>query len=532
MPTLEMIPERNAKPGTTAVVVRLHARKYLPYLAFALCASLYLFPFMRLLLYRSDEGILVEGAARTLHGQLLGRDFVEIIGPGTFYWLALFFKLFGVTFLASRVCLFVSSLGTALSLYFLSGRVCRSYQWLPCVLVFATYFGAVWPTISHHVDSNCFALLSIVCVVLWQDVPKDWLLVAAGALTGATVLVFLPKGVLLLLAILVWLGIQHFRRSVPFTALLWLTGGCVGVVALMLGYFWSQGALGDLIYANVVWPSHNYGPAFSVHYASFLLENFSLWVVPMQGINWTIGMAIILFIPCLFVAAIPFVLIILGVWHGIRSVEPEIVLYWLAGTALWLSEIHRKDICHLVFGSPLLIILCVFYLGARQKRAFSLMLQVLSITSVCLAAASLMIALIARPMTTRVGQVRTSVYDPVVSAIEDHVPPEREIFIYPYAPMYYFLSATTNPTRYAVAYYNFKVGSHSVFDEVIQTLDRRKVKYVLWDKSVQGKLQIRYPGLDHGQQLIIEPYLESHYRTVWSNDGILLMERNNDDHGN
>ena len=143
-------------------------RACVPYLIFTLCVSLYFFPFMRLLLRGSDEGILVEGAVRTVHGQLLGRDFLEVVGPGTFYWLALFFKLFGVTFLASRICLFVSSLGTALSLYFLSRRVCRSYQLLPCILVFATYFGTFWPEISHHVDSNCFALLSVVCMVLWQ----------------------------------------------------------------------------------------------------------------------------------------------------------------------------------------------------------------------------------------------------------------------------------------------------------------------------------------------------------------------------
>ena len=118
-------------------------RKYVPYLIFALCVSLYFIPFMRLLLRGSDEGILVEGAVRTVHGQLLGRDFLEVIGPGTFYWLALFFKMFGVTFLASRICLFVTSLGTALSIYFLSRRVCRSYQLLPCILVFATYFGDV-----------------------------------------------------------------------------------------------------------------------------------------------------------------------------------------------------------------------------------------------------------------------------------------------------------------------------------------------------------------------------------------------------
>src|SRR5882757_1114500 len=123
-------------------------RRFVPYLVFAFCVSLYFLPFMRLLLAETNEGTFVEGVVRTLHGQLLGRDFIEIMGPGTFYWLALFFKLFGVTFLASRLCLFVSSLGTALSIYFLSRRVCGSYQMLPSVLVFATYFG-VWPAVSH-----------------------------------------------------------------------------------------------------------------------------------------------------------------------------------------------------------------------------------------------------------------------------------------------------------------------------------------------------------------------------------------------
>jgi hypothetical protein len=530
MSTTELISALNVT-SDKASAVRRHARKYLPYLVFAVCAAVYFLPFMRLLLPRTDEGILIEGAVRTLHGQLLGRDFIEITGPGTFYWLALFFKLFGVTFLASRLELFVSSLGTALSIYFLSRRVCRSYQILPCVLVFATYFGVIWPAISHHVDSNFFALLSVVCVVVWQKGRKNWLLLAAGALAGATVLTLLPKGILLLLAVLTWLGIQHYRRSASLSALLWVSAGCVGVVVPMLGYFWSRGALGELIYATIVWPSHNYGPAFSVHYASFILDNFTHWVVPMQGINWTVGLATILLIPFLFVAALPAILIGLGAWHGIKNAEPQIILYWLAGTALWLSEIHRKDICHLVFGSPLLIVLCVFYLQARQNRGFNLVLQVLAITSVCLAVATLMVALIARPMATRAGQVRTIVYDPVVSAIDEHVPPGAELFIYPYAPMYHFLSATTNPTRYAAVYYNFTFGSRPAFDEVIETLAQHRVKYVLWDRKDEDKLQALFPGSDLKHN-IIESYLESHYKPVWTHDGILLMERNNDDHRN
>ncbi len=468
---------------------------------------------------------MVYGAVRVVHGQFLGRDFFEAVGPGTFYWLALFFKVFGTTFLATRICLFVSSLGTAISIYFLSRRVCRDYQLLPCILVFATYFGTLWPEISHHVDSNCFALVAVVCMVLWQDSSRTPLLIAAGALAGATTLILQPKGILLLLAILAWLWIQHRRRSTPLTALLWVGAGFVGVVAMMLGYFWSQGTLYDLIYANVIWPSHSYGPAYSVPYAFFLLDYFKRWIVPMSGINWTVGMAAVLFIPFLFVAALPALLLCLNIKNRVRHLRPEIVLYWLAGSAIFLSEIHRKDIAHLVFGSPLLVVLCIFYLQERRNQGFSLALQTLSIASVCLAGATLILALVAAPMQTRAGRVHTPVYDPVVAAIEEHVAPGGDIFIYPYAPMYYFLSATTNPTRYSTFCFNFKVKDKFVFDEITQDLDRNKVKYVLWDRDVADKrLAGFFPG-KHTDSTMFAPYLESHYRPIWEHDGILLMER-------
>jgi len=199
----------------------------------------------------------------------------------------------------------------------------------------------------------------------------------------------------------------------------------------------------------------------------------------------------------------------------------------MAGAALWLSEIHRKDICHLVFGSPLLIIVCVFYLQARRDRGSILAIQALSISAICLAIATLAIALVAHPMATRVGRVNMATYDPVLTAIDDHVAAGEEVFIYPYAPMYYFLSATNNPTRYSTLFYNFKIGSRFEFDEVTQNLDQHRVKYALWDKGVKDKLNSLFPG-SGPKQLVIEPYLESHYRPVWSHDGIFLMERKDD----
>jgi hypothetical protein len=531
MLTVEMAADRTAQPEKVERIspARLDLRKIIPYLVFTLCITLYFLPFMRLLLRGTDEGTLVEGAVRTVHGQLLGRDFFEVMGPGTFYWLALFFKMFGVTFLASRICLFVTSLGTALSIYFLSRRVCRSYQLLPCILVFATYFGTFWPEISHHVDSNCFALLAVACMVLWQDVRKNWLLLAAGVLVGATILIHQPKGLLLLLAFFIWIWIRHRKGSASLSALAWITGGAFGVIALMLGYFWAQGALGHLVYANVVWPSRNYGTVNAVPYAMGIRDHFNHWVAPMQGINWTIGMAAVLVIPFFFIAAIPVLVLFLGIRHGIRNISPEIALYWLAGSAFWLSEIHRKDITHLVFGSPLLIILCVFYLQQGRNKISSLTIQALSITSVCLAAAALMIALVARPTATRIGQVNMAAYDPVLTAIDDNVRPGEEIFMYPYSPMYYFLSATTNPTRYSFLVYNYYTVSQ--FEEVIHSLDQNRVKYVLWNTTVRDKLQELFPG-SALEEHTMEPYLESHYRPIWAQDGVFLMERNKDDHAN
>jgi len=139
---------------------------------FVLIAAVYLFPLMRILMQGTDEGELIDGAVRIVHGQVFARDFLEVMGPGTFYWLAFFFKLFGVTFLATRICLFLTSLGTAFLMYFLSRRLCVRHAALPCALLAGVYFGVLWPAISHHADSNFFALISIVCVVLWQENKK------------------------------------------------------------------------------------------------------------------------------------------------------------------------------------------------------------------------------------------------------------------------------------------------------------------------------------------------------------------------
>ena len=524
---------RGKKPGTSSFKPT-HTRRRLSYVLFALCTSLYLLPFVRILLEGTDEGTLIYGAVRTVHGQILGRDFFEVVGPGTFYWLAIFFKLFGVTIMGVRVCLFITSLGTALLMYFLSRKVCESYQTLPCVILASTYFGMLWPAISHHVDSNFFALASVACLVVWQDMRRKILLIAAGLLAGATTCFLQPKGILLVLSLSMWLWVQCQRRRAHKSALALVVGGYFSVIGIVFVYFWSRGALWELVYANVVWPWSHYGAVNVVPYAQGIVRSYwNPWVMATDGLHWTVLMATVLITPLLFVAALPGLLLLLVGRLKWNSLRPEVTLYGLCGSALWLSEFHRKDIFHLVFGSPLLIILCIHLLAERREKVADLSLQVLSITAGYLACFNLLLVLTAHPLATRVGSVALLKNDPALTFLSEHVAPGEEIFAYPYCPMYYFLSATTNPTRFSILLNNYNTVSQ--IEEVIQVLEQRRVKYVVWNATFETNgVESFFPGAKRLRpgDLMVEPYLESHYRVVWANSGTRVMERKGQDHGN
>jgi 4-amino-4-deoxy-L-arabinose transferase-like glycosyltransferase len=484
-----------------------------------------------------DEGSLAYGAVRIVHGQVFARDFFEAMGPGTFYWLAAFFKLFGVTFLASRICLFVSSLGTALSIYFLSRRVCPRYRSIPCLILAGTYFPVLWPGISHHVDSNFFALLSVACVVLWNDRPRNSLLIAAGALAGLTAFTLQQKGVLLFCAILAWLWLQRRRVTAPLFSFGMVTAGFLGVVGSVLLYFWTQGALGSLIYADVVWPFRHYGGVNDVPYALGIVSWYwDSYISMKSAFSWPFDLAAyavaaILIAPFLFVAALP-VLTPLSALFAIfpgrnkwRTVTPEIVLYGLCGSALWLSEIHRKDIAHLVFGSPLLIVLCIYFLDVNRSRYSGYALQLLAIFAVWLATFNLIGVLTAHSVMTRVGSVAIFKDDPVLAFMNTRVAAGEEVFVYPYHPMYYFLSATTNPTRYSFLTYNYNIPAQ--FQEIVGVLERRRVRYVVWDTGLEARTADILPGSQprSPSDRIIEPYLQSHYSLVEDDNGVWIMER-------
>ena len=512
------------------VPATMSLRQRHPYLLVAFCAILYLYPFMRVFLWGGDQGTLLYGAVRVTEGQVPFRDFFEVMGPGTFYWLALFFKIFGTTWLATRIWLMLNAVLTTILVYFLTRRLRPGAEAIPAIFLLAVSF-PYWSSISHHTDSNLFGLLSFAAMVSWLDSRRPILLFTTGVLAGVTTCFLQPKGFLLFLSylLLLWLLCRKEPGFLLSAARL-LTGYIlVGLSVVML--FWAAGALPDLIYANVVWPLTDYSKVNTVPYGLGLGALYwESWTAPLSNVfspAVALCTASILVVPFLVIVALPLLLGLFGLCHRSLAFNRHTLPYWITGFALWGSEIHRKDIAHLIFGSPLLVILC-FHLYRQVRQRFSVFaLQWVALCAVALAAFNGFLILTASTkIVTERGTMNTFRNDAAIDLLHGQVKPGDELFAYPYCPMYYFLSAAKNPTRYSILMY--QINTRAQFQEVVRSLEQRKVRYVLWDTGFQGeKVKTWFPAYrtPRPDELIVEPYIAEHYDVIARKNAFCLLER-------
>lgn len=510
-------------------------RRAQPYLLIALCSTTYFYSFMNVLLHRTDEGTLINGAVRVAEGQIPYRDFFEVMGPGTFYWLALFFKCFGTTWTATRISLMLTSVVTTVLVYGLARRLQTGFEAIVAVLLAAVSFGLIWPTISHHSDSNLFALLSFAALVAWLDHDKPGLIFLAGFGAGVTTCFLQPKGGFLFLSFLAVLWFLERNKPKFWRSLAWLSFGYATVAAGVLSMFWAANGLPDFVTDTLVWPLTRYSGVNSVPYGTGLFAYYwQRWTAPLAsqfGPFFGYGAGSILLVPHLLIAALPVLLVAIACYQRSAAFSRTTIPYWIVGLALWLSELHRKDIMHLAYGSPLLVIL-LFYLSQRLRSRWRVpALHLISICAVTLAGFNLLVVLTARhEIGTRRGVVRSFGGDSVMTFLNSHTSPGNTLFAYPYCPMYYFLAAEKNPTRFSFLLYDMNTDSQ--FAEVVRQLEEAKVRYVLWDKTQEEEgIKWAYPpGWEpRRNNQIIEPYLLKNYRIVKTVDDVRILERKQGD---
>jgi 4-amino-4-deoxy-L-arabinose transferase-like glycosyltransferase len=91
-------------------------------LALFLLSLFYLCLFRRYTAMEPDEGILLQGAQRILAAQVPYRDFFSFYTPGSYYALALLFRIFGSSILVARTALALTGAILSVVTYLLARR--------------------------------------------------------------------------------------------------------------------------------------------------------------------------------------------------------------------------------------------------------------------------------------------------------------------------------------------------------------------------------------------------------------------------
>src|SRR5206468_3778863 len=82
-------------------------------------------------------------------------------------------------------------------------------------------------------------------------------------------------------------------------------------------------------------------------------------------------------------------------------------------------------------------------------------LQIVAVSAVSLASFNFLIAQTAQIKTVTPRGIVSSFYrDGAIDYLITHTQPGDAIFAYPYGPMYYFLTGTTNPTHFSFLLYD------------------------------------------------------------------------------
>lgn len=489
------------------------------YLTVAILSVIYLYPFVRSLSDVPDSGIYLNGAYLVSQGLVPSRDFVELQGPGSFVWLAFFFRLFGATFVTAHGLLIATGTAMALLVLWISRRLGASgIQGAVFVLVISV---PLLPINSPHYDSNLFALAALALFLAAMKSPSIWKLAASAALCGITTWTIQQKGVLLFVALLVSLIFISRKRAVLMFISAFLVSGL-----LPLAWFTALHALPNVWYANFVWPLNSYSGVNAAPYGFPIWQNL-LTIVSQQGNRPSAWIVAIIFVtPFFVIAALPLLLPAAASLQRWKWFQKPLLPLWLASYALWLSEIHRKDIGHLRNGAILLALLFFAICETTSHKWLRRAAIVITLAVALGGTSHFLTSWEGQKRSTRHGDVYVKDNTALLDFLDVNTKRGDEVYTYPYQPIYYFVADLHNPTRYSNLTYGMNTPMQ--FQEAVQDLEHKQVRYVIYDTQLSGDglMQVfpAYRSPDPSNQ-IAELYLSAHYRLLKNLGRFHVLER-------
>ena len=500
-------------------------------LVFGLSALHFSF-FYNYTLVNGDEGIILQGAQRILQGQVLYRDFFSLLTPGSYYWMAFFFKIFGSSILVGRAVLLIEGALLSVLTYLIARRVCSRWSaFLSSVLV--TLLGL--PNrflVLHNWDSTFWACLTLYSALLFLQFPKRLPLFATGCFAAFTCLFDQSKGAGIVFGLALGFGIllatdcQRLRYWKPDFLAVCAIGFAVPFL-VTFAYFGMERSLWPML-ADWFWPVRNYSAVNKTSYGFVLLSPADR--AEMSSDPWPLRMfMMVVTAPWFIIPALPFAaLASLIYWtrykSRVNSDENRRAYYVLVSAAvvgLFLAIVAtgRPDFTHFVYVIPMLFVVVAWIIDGHMlpsavRRALPLLVFGLLLSSVSFGLSILTQPLNARyTLHTRRGTLKASHPDEILDYVQRRVPAGQTLLVYPYLPLYYYLTDTFNPTRYEYLMPAFHTADQ--YQQVVTQLRADQTRIIVFEPSFREKLPVGFPGASPEMLSAPDPvadYINSHYR--------------------
>ncbi|MGE5269284.1 MAG: hypothetical protein ACM3JG_06370 [Thiohalocapsa sp.] len=380
----------------------------------------------------------MSGADRLLHGDLLYRDFFEILPPGGFVLTAAWLNFAGVSLGSAHALAVLAIAGIAGFTYL----ACRSVSRNPvypalAVLVWLLTTQGMWTQLNHHWLATLFAMIALWACLADADCPNaelSWSVVA-GIAAGAAAMIVSTCGALA--AVAAAAALSRGRGALP--RLLTFGLACAALPAALLAYVVEQHTLAASFDDVIVFPGTRYALITAVPFGYFgQVQNFPLKFL----------------FPVVAVLAIAVLLRYGRACFGDRQLH-TCAAFALAG---FIGCYPRPDMPHIGFAAPLALPLLVYALRQltrgrlRNFRGAAAMLGVVLCVPAGISYAGLAYAaLAAEPTQTERGRLD---FFPgqrdtrLLLAWIAKAPPGDRFFFYPYMPLLPFLTNRPQVSKY------------------------------------------------------------------------------------
>ena len=258
-------------------------KRLIPYilaLVFFIATIFLSFHFISYWQFLTDEGIPVYSAKRILEGQVMYRDFFDIVPPFTNYLIAFAYYLFGVTLKVARLTVIMANALGVVMLWFISHRIVKNkYLSSIPVILMVIYIGSNF-VVSHHwfaLDETILTLwLTIRCLDNDPCKKYQWILLGIG-----TAILFLTiQSIGLALYGMLFIFIIWYLRQTSgglkdiFKSLSYFTLSFILPVLFIFLLFYLAGALKPMFYDLFVWPWGHYVMMNNESYIKDIIYSF------------------------------------------------------------------------------------------------------------------------------------------------------------------------------------------------------------------------------------------------------------------